>query len=444
MRSCLPKVLHQVVGIPMILWSVQNASALGADPVVLVVGYGADQVREVVGDNVRYATQAEQLGTGHAALQAREHLLGCSDAVLVLYGDMPTLRLETLQRMVSLHREKRPAITMLSALSDDSMGFGRVVRDDAGRVQEVVEEAVATPEIMALKELNCGVYCFDADWLWRRLPDVPVTQPKGEYYLTDAIGLAVDDGLPVEVVTITDVAEVQGINTRIHLARSERILRERTNERLMLDGVTLIDPATTYIDVSVRVGRDTIIQPNTYLRGRTTIGERCVIGPNAIVLDTRIGDDCVVLASVLEEAVLDDNVDVGPYGRLRPGAHLGEGVHMGSFGEVKNSHLAAGAYMGHFGYIGDADVGKEVNIGAGTITCNFDGQRKHRTTIEDGAFIGSGTMLVAPAHVGASAKTGAGSVVTHAVPDGVLAYGVPARVRRQSAERGKEPADEQP
>ena len=442
MKSSLPKVLHRVCGLPMILWSVTNARSLSADPIVLVVGYGAEDVHATVGDNVLYAQQEQQLGTGHATLQAREQLLGRAGAVLVLYGDMPTLRLDTLERMVALHSAKRPAMTILTALSNDSMGFGRVVRDGAGRVREVVEEAVATPEILALKELNCGVYCFDSEWLWRRLPDVPITQPKGEYYLTDTIALAVQDGAPVEVVTITDIAEVQGINTRVHLARTERILRERTNERLMLEGVTLVDPTATYVEASVRVGRDTTIHPNTYLQGDTVIGERCAIGPNAIIRDTRISDACTVLASTLEGAVIEEGVHVGPYGRLRPGAHLAEGVYMGSFGEVKNSYLGAHSHMGHFSYVGDADIGREVNVAAGTITCNFDGKKKHRTTVGDGAFLGSGTKLVAPVRVGRGAKTGAGSVVTHDIPDNTLAYGVPARAHGRVGDPEEDQEDE--
>ncbi|MFP3896827.1 MAG: bifunctional UDP-N-acetylglucosamine diphosphorylase/glucosamine-1-phosphate N-acetyltransferase GlmU [Anaerolineales bacterium] len=434
MKSSRPKVLHPVVGRPMLLWAVDKARALGAEEVVLVVGEGAEAVKETVGSDVRYVLQAEQLGTGHAALQAREALAGRADSVLVLYADMPALRVETLRRLVRRHQARQPAVTMLSVTSEDSMGFGRVVRDEAGNVREIVEEAVAGPEILAIEELNCGVYCFDAAWLWERLPDVPVTQPKGEYYLTDMVGLAVEDGRPVDAVTIGDVEEVQGINTRVHLARAEGILRRRINEEIMLAGVTLVDPATTYIEAGVRVGRDTIIHPNTHLQGETVIGEGCVIGPHTMVRDTRMGDRCEVMASVLEEAVLEDDVDIGPFGHLRPGAHLGRGVHMGNFGEVKNSYLAPGTKMGHFSYLGDAQLGEDVNVGAGTITCNYDGQHKHPTLIEERVFVGSGTMLVAPVRVGRGAKIGAGAVVTRNVPEETLVYGVPARYQGRVGE----------
>jgi len=335
MKSTVPKVLQPVVGLPMVLWSVESARDLGADSIVLVVGNGAEAVRQVVGADVSYAFQAERLGTGHATLQARDLLQGKADAVLVLYADMPTLRVETLKRLVSLHREHRPAMTLLSVESDDSMGFGRVVRGDDGRALAIVEEAVATPEIMAIKELNCGVYCFDAAWLWRRLPDVPKTWPKGEHYLTDMLALAIKDERPVEVVTITDVTEVQGINTRAQLARSERILRERINAQIMADGVTMMDPATTYIDGMVKMGRDTLVYPNTYLQGDTVIGEACVLGPNTIIRDSQIGNDCVVLASVLEGMVAEDHVQIGPFSHVRNGSHLGRGVCVGSFDEVK-------------------------------------------------------------------------------------------------------------
>ena len=356
MKSALPKLLHPIYGRPMAAWSVENARALGADPVALVVGHGADEVRAALGEGLLYVTQAERLGTGHAVLQAREALAGRADTVLVLYGDMPTLRPETLQRMVETHTSRRPAITMLTVHAEDSMGFGRVVRDGAGRVQAIVEEAAATPEILALTELNCGVYCFDAAWLWANLPHIRPTPPKNEYYLTDVAELAVAGGQPVETVTITDVTEVQGINTRVHLARSAEILRARIAERLMLEGVTLVDPATTYVDAGVTVGPDTVIHPNTHLLGKTAIGADCAVGPNAILRDTVVGERCEIVASVLEGATVDDEVDIGPFAHLRPGAHLGRGVHMGNFGEVKNAYLAPGTKMGHFSYVGDAEL----------------------------------------------------------------------------------------
>ena len=429
--SALPKVLHPVVGLPMVLWSLHAVESLAIDLVALVVGSGADAVQEMVGESAQYAHQAERLGTGHAVLQARDLLCGKADLVLVLYGDMPGLRADTLQCLIDRHREGRPAITMLCVVSGDSMGFGRVVRDSSGQVQAIVEEAVATPEVLALQELNCGVYCFDAEWLWRRLPDIKVTPPKNEHYLTDMVDMAVADGLAVEVVPLSDVSEVQGINTRVHLAAMERILRRRINEALMLGGVTMVDPETTYVEATVKVARDTVIYPNTHLQGGTTIGERCAIGPNSIIRDTRVGHDCRIVASVLEEARVEDSVEIGPFGHLRPGAHLGKGVHMGNFGEVKNADLGPGTKMGHFSYVGDATIGRDVNIGAGTITCNYDGERKHRTTVGEDAFVGSGTMLVAPVTIGAGAKIGAGSVVTRDVPAKTLAYGVPARAKRE-------------
>lgn len=440
LKSDLPKVLHPVGGIPMVAWAIQNARTLGAEPIALVVGYKAEDVRRAVGDEVLYAYQEKQLGTGHAVLQARSLLQRQAKDILVLYGDMPTLRVETLQRLVALHREKCPAITMLSVLSEDSMGFGRVIRGEDGRVRAIIEEAVASPDVLAIRELNCGVYCFDGDWLWRRLPDIPMTPPKGEYYLTDMVGLAVAEGARVEVLTTYDVSEVQGINTRVHLAQAEAILRRRINEHWLLEGVTLTDPETTYIEATVQIGRDTIIHPNTFLQGRTSIGERCTIGPNTLIRDSRLGNDCRVLMSVVEGSIMENNAHIGPFGHLRQGAHLGEGVHLGNFGEVKNSYLGPGTKMGHFSYIGDSQVGRDVNIGAGAVTCNYDGTRKHRTIIGNCVFIGSGAMLVAPLRVGEGARIGAGAVVTHDVPDGTLVYGVPAR-RRDKPEEGKEPGE---
>jgi bifunctional UDP-N-acetylglucosamine pyrophosphorylase/glucosamine-1-phosphate N-acetyltransferase len=418
----------------MVTYSLETARQLAHNPPVLIVGHGAEAVRGIAGDDVSYVPQAQQLGTGHAVLQARDTLRDRADLVLVSYADMPLLTAETLEQLVECQRRNSGPITMLVLVREDPRGFGRVLRDESGTVAEIVEEAVATPEQLAVHELNAGVYCFDARWLWEHVDRIPLSLPKEEYYLTDLVGIAVGQGLKVEAVLADDAAEVMGINTRVDLAAAERLLRRRINERWMVSGVTIVDSSTTYIEPGVTIGRDTTIQPNTHLRGETVIGERCTIGPNTIVEDCTIGDRCVILASVLEQAVMEDGSDIGPFSHLRRGARLCEGAHVGNFGELKKSTLGPGAKMGHFSYLGDAQVGAGANVGAGTITCNYDGERKHGTVIGERAFIGSATMLVAPVRVGREAKTGAGAVVTHDVPDGALAYGVPARVHDQDNE----------
>lgn len=438
MKSNLPKVLHPLAGRPMILHALETARKLTGAAPVLVVGHGAEAVERVVGDGVETVEQEEQLGTGHAVLQARDLLLGSADLVLVYYADMPLLREETLAQLVDRQRENDGPITMLTVIRDNPQGFGRVVRDGERAIKAIVEEAVATPEQLEISELNAGVYCFQADWLWEHVDQISLTRPKGEYYLTDLVEMAVEEGRNVEGVVTEDASEVLGINTRVHLAQAERVLRHRINERWMRDGVTIVDPATTYVEAGVTLGRDTTLQPNTHLRGRTRVGEGCVIGPNAVIEDSTIGDGCVVLASVVEEAVLEDGSDVGPFGHLRRGARLCAGAHVGNFGELKASTLGPDAKMGHFSYLGDAEVGAGANVGAGTITCNYDGERKHRTVIEEEAFIGSDTMLVAPVRVGKGARTGAGSVVTHDVPPGALVYGVPARVQTEEDDQDEE------
>jgi bifunctional UDP-N-acetylglucosamine pyrophosphorylase/glucosamine-1-phosphate N-acetyltransferase len=429
MKSDLPKALHPLMGRPLVIHAVETARALTDTPPVLVIGHAADVVREIVGSRATYVEQAEQRGTGHAVLQAQETLQGQSDLVLVTFADTPLLTVDTLRRMVERQRKNSGPITLLTVVDDDPRGFGRVVRDADGAVIRLVEEAVATPEQLAIRELDAGAYCFDAGWLWANVGRIPLSLPREEYYLTDLIEIASAEGKRVEAVTASDPKEALGINSRVHLAEAESALRRRINERWMLAGVTIVDPATTYVEAGVTIGRDTTIWPNTHLRGDTAIGQHCTIGPNTIVEDCQIGDRCRVQASVLEQAVMEDDSDVGPFGHLRKGARLCKGAHMGNFGEVKNATLGPGAKMGHFSYLGDAEIGAQANIGAGTITCNYDGARKHRTVVGENAFIGSGSMLVAPVRIGKEAKTGAGAVVTHDVPDGAVAYGVPARVR---------------
>ena len=430
MKSNLPKVLHRLLGKPLAWYALQAATQVTSSKPVMVVGHSAEKVRQALGDQAEYTLQEPQLGTGHAVMQAEALLRGTSELVLVLYADMPLLTAETMHRLVELAQSHVDPISMLTFTADETRGFGRIIRDPRGRVSAVVEEAQATPEQLGIHELNPGVYCFKAAWLWPALKRVTLS-PKGEYYLTDLVGLAVEDGHAIHTITIEDPDEVIGINTRVHLAQAESLLRQRINRQWMLSGVTMIDPASTYIEPEVSLGQDTILWPGTYLHGSTQVGTGCVIGPNTIITDTKVGDNCTLLASVLECALLEDHVEMGPYCHLRKGAHLSRGVHMGNFGEVKNSTLGPGTKMGHFSYMGDATVGADVNIGAGTITCNFDGTHKFPTEIGEGAFIGSDTMLVAPVKVGAGAKTGAGAVVTKDIPAGSLAVGVPARVIKE-------------
>lgn len=431
MKSTLPKVLHPLAGKPMVNHILETARSMTDRDPVMVVGHEADLVHQALAGRVTFVEQAEQRGTGHAVLQARQTMRGQSDLVLVTCADTPLLTAKTLGELVARQQLNNGPITMLSWVADDPKGFGRVVRDPSGAVVKIVEHAVATPEELEIHELNAGVYCFDAEWLWSHVDQIPLSVPKREYYLTDLVEMAAAEGARVEALIAEDPDEALGINTRVHLAQAERIMRRRINERWMLAGVTLVDPEATYIAADVTIGQDTVIRPNTHLRGRTTIGAHCDIGPNAIVTNCQIGDRCRVLAAVLEQAIMEDDAGIGPFGHLRKGARLCEGAHMGNFGEVKNATLGAGAKMGHFSYLGDAEVGAGANIGAGTITCNYDGTRKHRTVIGAGAFIGSDTMLVAPVRVGDGAKTGAGAVVTRDVPDGAVAYGVPARVRKE-------------
>ncbi len=426
MKTTIQKVLHPLCGKPMLAYSLAAAGSVSSETPVVIIGNNGDSLREYLGNSARCLLQDQQLGTGHAVMQAETALRGKTDLVLVTYADMPLLRPETLKRLVETQQKNPGPMTLLTAISPDPRGFGRVIRTPARSVQAIVEEAAATPEQLSIRELNVGAYCFASDWLWEALKHIPLSK-KGEYYLTDTLELAVKAGLPVQALACDDLSETIGINTRVHLAEAEAAMRARINRAHMLAGVTLIDPTATYIEADVTIGTDTVVWPNTYLRGRTTIGQSCVIGPNTIAQDTLIGDHCEVLAAVMDNAVVENHVSIGPFARLRKGAHLCEGVHMGNFGEVKDSTLGPGTKMGHFSYIGNATIAEDVNIGAGTITCNFDGVHKNPTEIGKGAFIGSDTLLVAPVKIGARAKTGAGAVVTKDVDEDTLVVGVPAR-----------------
>jgi bifunctional UDP-N-acetylglucosamine pyrophosphorylase/glucosamine-1-phosphate N-acetyltransferase len=430
MKSDMPKVLHPVAGQPMILHALQAAIQASTEKPVVIIGHAADAVRKAMEDQAECVLQEQQLGTGHAVQQAESTLAGKSDLILVTYADMPLLRVETLNKLVETQQKNSGPLSLLTVISEDPRGFGRILRKPDGSVLAIVEEAVATPQQLKIKELNVGAYCFSADWLWQTLKQIKIS-PKGEYYLTDTVEVAVQAGLTVVPLVLEDLMETIGVNTRVQLAEAEASMRHRINTMHMLAGVTMLDPGSTYIEAGVSIGKDTLIMPNTYLHSGTHIGERCVIGPNTIIHASKIGNGCKVLASVLDGALLEDNVDMGPLAHLRKGAHLCKGVHMGNFGEVKDSTLGEGTKMGHFSYIGNASIGPNVNIGAGTITCNYDGEHKHHTDIGEDVFIGSDTMLVAPLKIGKRSRTGAGAVVTKDVPDDTLVVGMPARAIRR-------------
>jgi bifunctional UDP-N-acetylglucosamine pyrophosphorylase/glucosamine-1-phosphate N-acetyltransferase len=430
MRSRLPKLLHPLGGKAMVLHALDAAAAASSLPPVLVLGHGAEQMRAAVGPRAEFVEQAEQLGTGHALLQARAALAGKADLVLVSNADLPLLTGQTLASLVEAQTKSKAAFTMLTLRQTEARGFGRVKRLK-GKPVAIIEEAEATSKQLEIDELNVGAYCFNAAWLWPALEKLKPSPKKGEYYLTDLLALAAKQGKKVLAVELQDPTEAIGVNTREHLAEAERALRQRINRHWMLAGVTLMDPYTTYIESGVAIGEDTVIWPNTLLLQGSQIGRDCVIGPNTSIADSRVGDDCHIQAAVVEHAIIENNVEIGPFAHLRKGAHLEDGVHMGNFGEVKNSHLGPGVKMGHFSYIGDATIGHDVNIGAGTITANYDGQNKNTTIIEPNVFIGSDTMLVAPLKIGEGSRTGAGAVVTKDVPPHTIVVGVPARAIRK-------------
>ncbi len=432
MKSEQPKMLHPLGGRPLVRYALEAArEATGALP-ILVIGHGAEALRAEVGDRAECVLQPELLGTADAVRRAEPLLRGTVDLVLVTYGDMPLLQAATLRGLIEGMQAHDGPLGMLTAHDQNARGFGRIVRDARGAVQGVVEESQADAQQRELTEVNPGVYLAREPWLWRSLAQVHPS-PKGEFYLTDLVAMAAAQPGGVLAMAIADPSEWIGVNTRVHLAEAEAALRARINRRWMEAGVTMIDPATTYIQADVEIGADTTLLPNTRLEGSTRVGHGCHIGPDTTLRNTTVGDRCRVEVSIAEGAKLAEEVSVGPFAHLRAGAVLERGVHMGNFGEVKNSTLGPGTKMGHFSYVGDADIGSEVNIGAGTITCNFDGEKKNHTTIEDGAFIGSDTMLVAPLKIGRGARTGAGAVVTRDVPDHTLAVGMPARGIRRLA-----------
>lgn len=433
MKSRLPKVLHSVHGLPLIEHVLRTAGRIAPASIVIVVGHQADAVRAVLQSRpeIKFAVQEPQLGTGHALLQAEAALAGASGTVVLLSGDVPLLRAETLQRLVDHHVETGAAATVLTAVAPDPAGYGRIERNDGG-ITGIVEDKDASPAQRAIREINSGIYAFDIAPLFAALRQIGSANAQGEYYLPDLVRIYRDRGLGVETVTLDDPEEILGVNSRRELAQVGQSLRRIRNEALMDSGVTIVDPATAFIGPDVTIGRDTIIHPNVYLEGRTAIGEGCEIQCGVRIVDSIVADNVVVNSyCVIRESRIERGADVGPFAHVRPQSHVGEEAHVGAFVELKKTRMGRGAKAGHLAYLGDAVIGEKVNVGAGVITVNYDGQKKHQTTVEDGAFIGSDAQLIAPVTVGKGAYVAAGSSITEHVPPGALAIGRGKQVNKE-------------
>ena len=433
MKSHHPKVLHPVCGKEMIRYPVELLRRMGIERIVVVVSpANGPPVKTLLGDVPEYVLQPEPRGTGDALARAHEVLVGSADNLLVMGGDSPLVRDESVKELMATHLDSGSAMAVLVGQVPSASDWGRVVRDESGQVTAIVEAVDADESPDSPAEINGGIYCFSGRWLRKNLERIEPGR-NGELYITSLAAIGAAAGSKIIGVAAGDPVELQGVNNRVQLAQVECVLRQRIRQKWMLAGVTMVDPDSVYIDADVSIGQDTRLLPNTMLLGSTTIGEGCEVGPGSVIRNSTVGSECRVTASMLEEATMEDGVDIGPFSHLRPGAYLESGVHIGNFAEVKESRLGTGVMMGHFGYVGDASIGANANLGAGMVTCNYDGKDKHRTVIEAGAFVGCDTMLVAPVKVGAAAVTGAGAVVTEDVPPGRLAVGVPAKIREKKA-----------
>lgn len=420
MKSKLPKVLHKALGKPMVQWVIDSVSEAGVTDIIAVLGHGGEKVAPVVANQAKIAYQTEQLGTGHAVMQGVGELQSDNDCVLVVCGDTPLLRAETLKALIDKHQVEKNVVTVLTACAADPTGYGRIVRTGE-HIAAIVEQKDATDDEKLITEINTGTYCFDQKFLLQYLSALNTNNAQKEYYLTDLIKIANMNNLPVGGYQLTDFAESLGVNNRVQLSQAEQILRHRKCTEVMLAGVTLIDPATTYIGADVMIGSDTIIYPNVVLEGKTVIGSDNVIGMNCRFVDSTIGDGNDIQSTVIVESEVGNDCKIGPMAYLRPGTVLADHVKIGDFVEVKKSQIGSGSKLPHLSYVGDAIVGNNVNIGCGSITCNYDGVNKYQTIIKDNAFIGSNTNLVAPVTVEEKAFIGAGSTITKDVPADTLA-----------------------
>lgn len=429
MKSKLYKVLHPVCGKPMVEHIMNRVTETAPNEIITIVGHGAELVKKQLGDRSEYALQAEQLGTGHAVLQAEPFLKGKKGTTLVISGDTPLLTSETLNNLFEYHQGKNASATILTAKADDPTGYGRIVRDHVGIVEKIVEQKDATLEEARIQEINTGTYCFDNELLFDALSQLDTDNAQGEYYLTDIIEILKKAGKNVAAYLTEDFNESLGVNDRVALSKANELMRARINHQHMLNGVSFIDPKATYIDDGVVIGAETVIEPGVYLKGKTVIGENCLITANSQITDSIIEDDVTVKTSVVEESLLRKGSDVGPYAHLRPKAEIGEKAHVGNFVEVKKAVIGEGTKVGHLTYVGDAILGKDINVGCGVVFVNYDGKNKHQTTVGDHSFVGSSVNLIGPVNVAPNSMIAAGSTITKDIPEGAMGI---ARARQEN------------
>ena len=428
MKSDLVKVLHPLLGLPMLSYSIDlSLDGIKAEKTIVVVGYQADQIKERFKNRqIQFALQKEQLGTGHAALQAIPFLKTFTGTVLILCGDVPLVKTETLRSFMDAFVENDSTLSVLTTIVQDPVGYGRIIRSPEGWLEKIVEDKDASEEERSIREINTGIYCVKASFLIEGLREIGKDNAQAEYYLTDLVEIARESGLRSSAHIVTDPVEVMGINTRVDLAVANEVLKQEKLRELMLSGVTVLDPKNTYVEKMVEVGRETTLYPNCYLHGMTKIGERCIIEPNSKITDSQIGDEVTIRPnSVITESKIEGGAIIGPFAHLRPLSEIKTKAKIGNFVEVKKSIIGKGSKANHLAYIGDSLLGEGVNIGAGTIFCNFDGFEKHQTIIGDRVFVGSNVELVAPVKVGNGSTIGAGSTITKDVPGGALAISRP-------------------
>ena len=431
MKSKLFKVMHPVMGRPMVGHVVSAALNAKATQVITITGVGAETIQDYLGDRSEYVFQEEQLGTAHAVEQARELLDGKEGTTVVLSGDTPLIKAETLEQLMDEHENSGAKATILTALAEDPFGYGRVIRAKDGSVTKVVEEKDANEEERAVQEINTGTYCFDNKELFEALEKVDNNNAQGEYYLPDVLEMVKDKNEKVSAYQLENMDEALGVNNRVALAQATTIMKNRINEEHMVNGVTLVDPNNTYIETDVKIGQDTVVEPGVYLKGNTVIGEDVVIGMHSVIEDSEIADNTQIHQSVLEEAKVGQGSNVGPHSHLRKNAVLGENVHIGNYVEIKNSTIGDDTKAGHHTYVGDAEVGKNVNIGCGVVFANYNGKAKNKTIVGDNSFVGSNSNLVAPVELGKNSFVAAGSTITKEVPENALGL---ARARQENKE----------